>query len=148
MIPLSSAGTSSGASVGRRGSISCYKCNSRNRTNPACHDPIHPDNPTRAVPYIEQCKVPKEGHIGLFPATYCIKVIGVSKVTREEVVIRACSLENMDNQCGDFKYEGESFEGCILTCHYDGCNRGDMKVSVPLFIFLVLILSCVVSYIH
>ena len=43
-------------------------------------------------------------------------------MTGEEIVVRYCSLENMDNQCGDFKYMDEPFKGCILTCTYDGCN--------------------------
>lgn len=101
-------------------SIACYSCNSRNQTHSSCHDPIHPENTS----YIEDCKVPKESHKGEFPAYYCIKMIGVSKTTKEQLVIRSCSLENMDNQCGEFKFMGESFTGCILTCTYDGCNFG------------------------
>lgn len=101
-------------------SISCYSCNSRNRTHTSCHDPIHPENTS----YIEHCKVPKENHNGLFPAYYCVKMIGISKITGEQIVIRYCSLENMDNQCGAFKFMDEPFEGCILTCTYDGCNAG------------------------
>lgn len=100
-------------------SISCYSCNSRNRTHISCHDPIHPENTS----YVEHCKVPKEHHNGLFPAYYCVKMIGVSKASGEELVIRYCSLENMDNQCGEFKYMDEAFSGCILTCTYDGCNH-------------------------
>lgn len=52
------------------------------------------------------------------------QVIGVTEKTGEEVVIRTCSIENMDNQCGTFKFEDEMVRGCILTCNYDGCNRG------------------------
>lgn len=104
------------------GAVNCYTCNSRNRTTSACHDPFHPINAT----YVQACKVPKEHHIGLFPAAFCVKgdlartqltdrdrrhsaVIGVTEGSNEEIVIRACSLENMDNQCGKFKFQGESF---------------------------------------
>lgn len=54
------------------GAISCYTCSSRNGTDQNCHDPFHPAMST----YTEGCKVPKEGHIGQFPANFCIKVIG------------------------------------------------------------------------
>lgn len=47
--------------------------------------------------------------------------------TEEEHVIRACVLENMDNQCGVFRFESDTLQGCILTCDYDGCN-GDKKL--------------------
>jgi hypothetical protein len=30
----------------------------------------------------------------------------------------------MDNQCGPFVFAGQLLTGCILTCDYDGCNRG------------------------
>lgn len=63
-------------------------------------------------------------------------------------MIRACSLENMDNQCGNFKFEGDVYkvnqimmnmlsdhhhsccgQGCILTCDYDGCNHGHTLIT-------------------
>ena len=111
-------------------SISCYFCNSRNRTQASCHDPIHPEG----TAYIEHCKVPKEDHNGLFPAYYCIKMIGVSQVSGEEVVVRYCSMENMDNQCGNFKFMEEPFEGCILTCNYDGCNHSANSSRVAILL--------------
>lgn len=103
----------------RRGyAISCYTCSSVNGTDINCHDPFHPAMST----YTEECRVPKEGHIGKFPANFCIKVIGKTVQTQEEHVIRACTLENMDNQCGVFRFEQDTLQGCILTCDYDGCN--------------------------
>lgn len=105
--------------ISQSGAISCYTCSSRNGTDLNCHDPFHPAMST----YTEGCKVPKEGHIGQFPANFCIKVIGKTVQTEEEHVIRACTLENMDNQCGVFRFEKDTLQGCILTCDYDGCNR-------------------------
>ena len=102
----------------RRTNIACYDCNSRNYSDSACHDPVHP----AGIKLKEHCKVPKKNHVGLFPALYCIKLIGKSRKTSEEIVVRTCALESMDNSCGVFKYEDELFEGCILTCTYDGCN--------------------------
>ncbi|KAG8202159.1 hypothetical protein JTE90_010516 [Oedothorax gibbosus] len=115
--------------------ISCYTCNSRNGTDQNCHDPFHPAMST----YTEACKVPKEGHIGQFPANFCIKVIGKTIQTEVEHVIRACVLENMDNQCGVFRFEEDTLQGCILTCDYDGCN-GDSQLQGGALLLIASIL--------
>ena len=39
-----------------------------------------------------------------------------------EYLIRTCVLEDMNSQCGTFRFEDDTLEGCILTCAYDGCN--------------------------
>ncbi|XP_076316625.1 uncharacterized protein LOC143228970 [Tachypleus tridentatus] len=98
--------------------INCYTCSSRNGTDPDCHDPFNPANST----YTENCMVPKEGHVGWFPANFCLKVIGMTGISNVELVIRACVLETMHNQCGQFKYEDDTLHGCVLTCDYDACN--------------------------
>jgi hypothetical protein len=36
----------------------------------------------------------------------------------------------MDNQCGEFNFEGEPFKGCIVTCTYDGCNHGNSRLGL------------------
>ena len=66
-------------------------------------------------------------------------MIGVSEKTNEEVVIRTCSIENMDNQCGTFKFEDEMLRGCILTCHYDGCNSAPKQGIGKIVVVLGLI---------
>ena len=61
-------------------SIDCYDCYSINGTDPYCEDPIAP-----AYQKLQRrCMVPKENHIGTFPANFCIKMIGTSskKVTK------------------------------------------------------------------
>ncbi|XP_050704871.1 uncharacterized protein LOC126990339 [Eriocheir sinensis] len=98
--------------------ISCYVCSSKNKSDVSCEDPYHPAYSI----YSQDCQVPKEGHIGQFPANYCVKIIGTSVMTSESLVIRTCVLENMDSQCGVFKFGGEQLTGCILTCSYNGCN--------------------------
>ncbi|XP_054722170.1 U-scoloptoxin(05)-Cw1a-like [Uloborus diversus] len=113
--------------------ISCYTCSSRNGTDLNCHDPFHPAMST----YTEGCKVPKEGHIGQFPANFCIKVIGKTEM-EEEHVIRACTLENMDNQCGVFRFEKDTLQGCILTCDYDGCNSQNRLLANSFFLSMIL----------
>lgn len=119
--------------------ISCYTCNSWNNVVNSCHDPYHPANST----YTENCMVPKIGHVGLFPANFCLKIIGKKVSTKEELVIRACIMENMDNQCGAFKFQNDNFLGCILTCDYNGCNTGnpDKRVVVPLTTYISIILT-------
>lgn len=54
--------------------IDCFTCTSLNRSNPGCHDPFHPTD----AHYVNNCMVPKEGHIGVFPAQYCVKLNGFS----------------------------------------------------------------------
>ena len=129
----------------RRTSISCYECSSRNHSNSLCHDPVHP----AGVELKERCKVPRKNHVGYFPAGYCIKMKGKSRRTQEEIVVRSCALESMDNSCGIFKYEDELFEGCILTCTYDGCNHSQPSVSLSMRTLLLtncLLLAHFVSF--
>ena len=129
----------------RRTSISCYECNSRNFSNPLCHDPVHP----AGVTLKDHCKVAKKNHVGLFPALYCVKMIGKSRRSQDQIVIRTCALESMDNSCGVFKYEDESFEGCILTCNYDGCNSSlDVFTHSHLFIMMTLMVQVMTSLTH
>ena len=37
-------------------------------------DPVAP----HYIKYAKNCQVPKEGHLGQFPANFCVKLIGVS----------------------------------------------------------------------
>jgi len=116
--------------------ISCYECSSHNMSDPHCEDPMSPAHSL----YDEECQVPKEGHIGRFPGKFCVKVIGESTVTREKLVLRRCILEDMNSQCGMFKFENVTMHGCILTCNHDGCNRGNhlsSGLATLFFAFLV-----------
>ncbi|OQR76805.1 hypothetical protein BIW11_07539 [Tropilaelaps mercedesae] len=103
---------------GPASAIDCFTCTSLNRSNPGCHDPFHPTD----AHYVSNCMVPKEGHIGVFPAQYCVKLNGFSVSNNVELTIRVCSLESMDNSCGMFRYQSEYMQGCISTCDEDGCN--------------------------
>jgi len=93
------------------------------------------------------------GHIGEFPAHFCIKLIGtsckfmifcfeimnvdiiyddvqfkypISDATSEKIVVRRCVMETMDTQCGKFRFEDDLLRGCILTCNMDGCNSSNV----------------------
>lgn len=67
--------------------VDCFKCSSRNGSNPACEDPFHNLNTTRItsplvpesppnVIYHTPCYAGKKGRNGLFPASACIKLVG------------------------------------------------------------------------
>ena len=47
-----------------------------------------------ALPITKNCMVPKENHMGSFPANYCVKMIGISsKLTKKKNT--KCVLENI-----------------------------------------------------
>lgn len=114
-------------------------CSSKNGSDTNCDDPYHPAHSK----YAENCQVPKEDHIGEFPANFCVKISGVSD-SGESLMIRTCVLENMDSQCGVFKFGDEQLKGCILTCEYDGCNPASRSRVVlgllPLLATTILLL--------
>jgi len=73
--------------------------------------------------------------------------MGKTLSTGEELIIRACSIENMDNQCGTFKFDKDTFKGCILTCDYDGCNGSTKLFNLGInhsFIYLIIITTFVI----
>ncbi|XP_077497266.1 UPAR/Ly6 domain-containing protein bou-like [Amblyomma americanum] len=119
--------------------INCYTCSSVNGTNPNCHDPFHPAH----ARYVIDCTVPKDGHVGRFPAHFCVKVVGRTMDTNVEMVIRICSLETMDNSCGVFRYGDDILRGCILTCNNDGCNTAPppLRRHAPLAFLLAVLAS-------
>lgn len=55
-------------------SIDCYTCTSKNGTDEYCEDAMAP----AFVPLEIDCSVPKPGHIGKFPASFCVKMVGTS----------------------------------------------------------------------
>jgi hypothetical protein len=68
--------------------VDCFKCSSRNGSNPDCEDPFHNVNTTRVVSavlpephpnviYHTPCYAGKKGRKGVFPASACIKLTGV-----------------------------------------------------------------------
>ena len=42
-----------------------------------------------------------------------------------EMVFRGCSLESLDSQCGDFKFEDVRYKGCVTSCEEKGCNTAN-----------------------
>ena len=54
------------------GSIGCYRCSTRNGSDVNCEDPFHP---AMSV-YEKDCNDSKVGHIGKFPASFCLKIVG------------------------------------------------------------------------
>ena len=45
-----------------------------------------------------------------------------NKESKESVVIRTCIMEDMNSQCGSFKFRGRKIRGCMLTCNDHLCN--------------------------
>lgn len=77
-----------GAPAATTEAVDCFKCSSHNGSNPACEDPFHNLNTTRvnspilpdpqpSVIYHTPCYSGKKGREGLFPASACIKLMGV-----------------------------------------------------------------------
>ena len=48
---------------------------------------------------------------------------------RKSLVVRTCVLEDMNSQCGTFKFQNDTLKGCLLTCDYDGCNGGHRLIE-------------------
>ncbi|XP_045164967.2 uncharacterized protein LOC123528947 [Mercenaria mercenaria] len=103
----------------RATALDCYDCNSFNKSDPNCGDPFHPAYGDLK----KDCQQGKEGFVGLYPAKFCIKLIGNTVSDNIEMVYRGCSLESLDSQCGDFKYEGVRYRGCMMSCTEDACNN-------------------------
>ncbi|KAL5011232.1 hypothetical protein ScPMuIL_011685 [Solemya velum] len=94
--------------------IDCFTCTSYNSSDLTCGDPFHPAFGN----YVRKCRQRQDGTVGLRPARFCIKIKGTSTVDGTEMVIRSCSLENMDSVCGIFKFEAVSYNGCVLSCQF------------------------------
>lgn len=121
--------------------LNCFTCVSINGTDKDCDDPVQPAwmNPTK------DCKTPvpvdfnKTEYENLNEtiktqyeyfaqrtwkkerANFCLKVVGTSD-TKESVVIRTCIMEDMNSQCGSFKFRERQIRGCMLTCDKHLCN--------------------------
>lgn len=66
------------------------------------------------------------------------------------MVIRQCAMKTMDSQCGEFKYQDHTMNGCILTCDFDGCNSGQIKkpnkiLQITLSVFVLVFTSYYVN---
>merc|ERR1712141_666107 len=53
---------------------------------------------------------------------YCVKVIGTTTESKENLVIRTCINKDMNSQCGIFTFKEDQIRGCMLTCQENKCN--------------------------
>ena len=53
-----------------------------------CEDPMS----SAALPITRNCMVPKENHVGKFPANYCVKMIGTSSKNNQIEIIKKIML--------------------------------------------------------
>lgn len=128
--------------------LSCFTCVSINGTDEDCDDPVQPAwmNPT------QDCKTPVpvdynhteyeklnetiKSDYEYFAervwkkerAKFCLKVVGTSE-SRESIIIRTCITEDMNSQCGSFKFRGRKIRGCMLTCSDALCNGAPGRVT-------------------
>ncbi|RNA36287.1 hypothetical protein BpHYR1_016584, partial [Brachionus plicatilis] len=74
-------------------SIGCYKCTSA-LNDSTCLDPFNPGLTSKNL-YEEECKSGIQDRVGLFPARYCLKVSGYKAGTKEQIVIRTCTVSKL-----------------------------------------------------
>jgi len=125
-------------------SLGCFTCSTFNNSNPSCTDPFYPDYNVRDNMYEPYCKQGIKNRVGKFPASFCVKMDGVSMTTGAQITVRTCTLDNMDYQCGIFNFEDEIFRGCLVTCENDACNRSVSLHTSHSCIVLVVLLSLLV----
>ncbi|XP_013415678.1 uncharacterized protein LOC106177459 [Lingula anatina] len=120
--------------VGKVSTIGCYVCTSINHSELACEDKFEPLNGSYYVP---DCMGSRKDQDGLFPATSCIKLIGVDEPNNYTVTVRTCvtnsggttSETEIDvvSHCGWIRrisLDGTEMDGCVVSCNTDGCNSG------------------------
>ncbi|KAL4226310.1 hypothetical protein ACF0H5_014293 [Mactra antiquata] len=121
--------------------IDCFKCFSFNKSDPDCGDPFH----SAYGRYIKDCLQGQDGRVGLYPAKYCIKLIGNAANGNVEMVYRSCSLETLESQCGEFRFEGVQYNGCVMSCTENGCNRtSGLRVDwFNVLLLVIIVLLCI-----
>lgn len=62
------------------------------------------------------------------------------------MTVRACSMFDMDDQCGIFKFMETNMKGCVLTCNYNGCN-GTNSLNSHSFVISIVVL-CVLIWLQ
>ncbi|XP_013397241.1 uncharacterized protein LOC106164033 [Lingula anatina] len=126
--------------AGKGDAIDCFSCVSANGSDIGCHDPFNP-----ALSRVEKaCRQGMENRYGLFPASYCIKIKGEGAVSKKQIYVRTCAIDTMENQCGEFQFEGVLYKGCITTCKTDSCNTAPRTTpfwsSLLVTVIVVLVL--------
>ncbi|XP_061187588.1 U-scoloptoxin(05)-Cw1a-like isoform X1 [Saccostrea echinata] len=116
--------------------INCYKCSSRNFSDPSCHDPFHPAYNNLTI----DCGEGRDGRVGLFPARYCTKIKGTSSVDGTETIIRSCSIESLDTNCNQFNLENVLYDGCVSSCETDACNAGYRQMADTLHVITAVMI--------
>ncbi|GMR59287.1 hypothetical protein PMAYCL1PPCAC_29482, partial [Pristionchus mayeri] len=132
-------------------SIGCFTCTSFNGNNTACEDPFNSTFASAKLDplneyYAPQCWAYKKGRDGLFPADHCIKIVGVG-MEKTQVTIRTCALDSGSltadteivriSHCGNFRFEGKHYSGCVQSCDTDGCNSSVLNSIYSFFIISI-----------
>lgn len=122
----------------RANGIGCFVCTSLNRGNKGCEDAFN----NTGEYYRSDCQASREGRIGMFPATQCIKMVAEDTDAGFSLIVRDCVVDNggttseteigRQSHCGwmkVIKYNGRRMSGCILSCGQDGCNTANRTLQ-------------------
>lgn len=130
----------------RANGIGCFVCTSLNRGNQGCEDTF---NNTGEF-YRSDCQASRDGRIGMFPATQCIKMVAEDTDAGFSLIVRDCVVDNggttseteigRQSHCGwmkVIKYNGRRMSGCILSCGQDGCNTANRTLQTFTFVLTI-----------
>nr|ARU12057.1 ly6/neurotoxin 7 [Locusta migratoria manilensis] len=134
--------------------IDCFKCVSVNGNYRPCDDPFH-NNYSDSI-LEAPCMGGRKGRNGVFPATACIKLVGVfDNGTR--ITVRTCALDSGTlttdteiirmSHCGGFYFNGGYVRGCLQSCDdADACNVAPGAVdSLPTLLMVSSILTFIIT---
>ncbi|XP_062591407.1 uncharacterized protein LOC134252879 [Saccostrea cucullata] len=135
--------------------IGCFVCTSLNRGNSGCEDTFN----NTGKYYRSDCKASRDGRMGMFPATQCIKMVAEDTDAGFSLIVRDCVVDNggttseteigRQSHCGwmkVIKYNGRRMSGCILSCGQDGCNMASwsrhISVVTVMLVFIITKTLC------
>ncbi|XP_049961677.1 uncharacterized protein LOC126481766 [Schistocerca serialis cubense] len=134
--------------------IDCFKCVSVNGSYRPCDDPFH-NNYSDSI-LEAPCMGGRKGRNGVFPATACIKLVGVfDNGTR--ITVRTCALDSGTlttdteiirmSHCGGFYFDGGYVRGCLQSCDdADACNVAPVAMtSLPIVLMVSSILTFIIT---
>ena len=84
--------------------------------------------------------LPVQKHRLFIETFYSVNTNFFLVATGETLVVRTCVLEDMNSQCGSFKFQNDTLKGCLLTCNFDGCNSAPNLQILPNFVIFLSIL--------
>ena len=93
----------------------------------------------KMVGFFHNCMKALKSLLCLIVQLFCLVM------TKDELVVRMCTIENMDNQCGTFRFDNETLSGCIMTCTKDGCNKAQ-SITLSILSMLFVIFKLIITF--